>query len=735
MANVSQPAAPSQGQSSPQSRASWKAAILSPVLLLALNLFVFGTMTVYFGNQGEFLVEDEDVLLLLLVPAALFTLVLLLFSYPPSRRHQAATASVLFFLAFASYLHGNVLRWDAGILDGAALETGRTLPLLADLVLWLVLGWTVWRYRLWLVRHGWKICIALMLFQLVGAITLKHNAKVGNRQLQDVPAELYAFNAGPNVLHLILDGFQGNVFESLWQEDPSLAEALEGFVYFRDTLTPSAVTYLSVPATLSGKAFDNSTTITQYHDESLGGENLYSYFAGNGYAVDVASPVWWNLHRSDFSSYYSVPAPFASLADTIRNTAWYLLDISLFRQAPYALKSLVYRNGAWLFSSRLAGQPGQRFQHFAHTAFMTDLATKANAGRAKPTYKLVHVITPHAPLVSEQDCSYAGREFEISMQAFADQSRCTLVTVKTVLDKLKALGIYDETMIIIHGDHGGGVAFDMTSGEGRATRSFDVLPGLWGNPLPLLLVKKPGAKGPLVASNRPVSLIDIPVTVSETLKIPAGFPGVSLFSERPPTARRMYYNSEQHRNEAMEKGRFADFTSYAVDGSIFSVEAWSQVGQFEASDEDLAGQYVLGTPLSFGRSGSFKPFGAGGWTVTRNNDINWTQGRESGLLLPIGQTGGDLVLTFTVKPLLVAGQLDRQRVTVLVNDQELDSLELTEGRFKTHSVTIPSALTENGRLSIRFLLPDAASPLVLGSGEDERELAVAFLKVQVDRLQ
>ena len=48
---------------------SWKGSIFSPIVLLCLNLFIFGAITVYLGNQGEFLVEDEDVLLVLLMPA------------------------------------------------------------------------------------------------------------------------------------------------------------------------------------------------------------------------------------------------------------------------------------------------------------------------------------------------------------------------------------------------------------------------------------------------------------------------------------------------------------------------------------------------------------------------------------------------------------------------------------------------------------------------------------------
>ena len=714
---------------------SWRAAVLAPILLLVLNLFVFGTMTVYFGNQGEFLVEDEDVLLTLLLPASIVFVLLSLITYLASRRNLAVTAAISFFLAFVTYLHGNLLRWETGILDGAALQTGRIGPLIADIALWLVLGLLVWRFRSWLALHGWKVCVLLMVFQLIGAIELKHSAKVGNRQLQEVPTELYSFNDGPNVVHLILDGFQGNVFEQLIGAEPALADEFDGFVFFRDALTPSAVTYLSVPATLSGKAFDNSTSITAYHDEALGGDNLYSYLSGNDYEVDVASPVWWNLDRDYFSSYYRVPAPFASLQDTIRNTAWYLLDISLFRQMPYPLKSKIYRNGAWLFSSEMAKHPEQRFEHFAHSAFLRSLAQNASADRENPTYKLIHVITPHAPLVSTADCGYTGRELEITVDTFTDQSRCTVQTVLSVLARLKELGIYDDAVIIIHGDHGGGVAIDMKDAEGNPRSSFEELPGFWGNPLPLLMVKPANSKGQIRTSDRLVSLVDVPATVADLLDRPHGFPGVSMFSEDPATERRMFYNSTQHRNEAMEKGRFADFSSFAVDGSIFAVESWSQVDQFNADPDDLAGEYQLGTELTFGRSGSFKPFGAGGWTVTRNNDINWTQGKESGLLLPIQEPAHDLRLSFTVKPLLKAGKLDRQRLTVVANEQELESFELTEARFKTYTVRIPADLVQNDRLSLRFLLPDAISPVLLGSGEDDRELALAFLKVRLDAIE
>jgi hypothetical protein len=41
-------------------------------------------------------------------------------------------------------------------------------------------------------------------------------------------------------------------------------------------------------------------------------------------------------------------------------------------------------------------------------------------------------------------------------------------------------------------------------------------------------------------------------------------------------------------------------------------------------------------------------------------------------------------------------------------------------------------MIENDQISLKFLLPDAASPKSLGSGEDDRELALAFLQIQLD---
>ena len=50
----------------------------------------------------------------------------------------------------------------------------------------------------------------------------------------------------------------------------------------------------------------------------------------------------------------------------------------------------------------------------------------------------------------------------------------------------------------------------------------------------------------------------------------------------------------------------------------------------------------------------------------------------------------------------------------------------------THDIVLPAQLVDQDTLSVRFHLPDAASPLELGTGEDDRVLAVAFLEVRFE---
>ncbi len=703
----------------------------APALLLCANLALFGTFAVFVGNPGEFLVSYPEALASLLIPASVvFIGLVLLASMLGPNRGQFYNAFII-FLATVTYIHGSLLLWDTGVLDGSALDHSQAKSSIIDGIIWLTLAGLALRYRLWLVWHGWKLCAVVLLFQAIGfASQFPHLASIPRHSLA-MPDQLPSFSDEKNVIHIILDAFQANVFEHLLKEDPQLAKQFSGFTFFRDALTSSDVTYLSAPAALSGKAFTNEFPISQYHQQTLGGTNLYTFLASNDYSIDVASPVWWNDGNDLFASYYRIPTPYTDREHAIQSAALLLLDISIYRQLPYFLKSFEYNHGNWQLSSRLIDRPEMQFQHFAHNEFLRDLATRMSAGANQAKYKFIHLVTPHAPLVSRADCSFTGAELEYTMGTFSTQSSCTLNGVLGFVRKLKALDLYDRSLIIIHGDHGGGVAFRMRDAQGNPTTSSQALHRVWGKPLPLVLVKPPGSGGRLEISDKPVSLLDIPATVTELLEIDNPFPGVSMFDlDRPALAERVYYRSSMHRNDAAAKDRFDNFSSFIVTGSVYDVDAWSDEILL---NEPLVSAYSWGTALSFGATGTFKPLQNGGWAINSSSDSTWTRDSRAGLSIPFAETDADVLMRVTIKPFLVAGKLDQQNVSVLVGENVVAQWLLTERRYQTRELILPvSMINRDGRTEISFMIPGARSPKSLGTGSDTRSLGLSFKHLQFD---
>ena len=79
------------------------------------------------------------------------------------------------------------------------------------------------------------------------------------------PPELFQFSSERNVIHVVLDEFQTDVFVAMLEEDGgSLGRTFTGFTFFADHLGAFPSTSLSVPAMLTGKEFRNEQPVPEF---------------------------------------------------------------------------------------------------------------------------------------------------------------------------------------------------------------------------------------------------------------------------------------------------------------------------------------------------------------------------------------------------------------------------------------------------------------------------------------
>ena len=135
----------------------------------------------------------------------------------------------------------------------------------------------------------------------------------------------------------------------------------------------------------------------------------------------------------------------------------------------------------------------------------------------KAFFLWVHFYDPHEPYEPPEPFAteWKGHPYQGEV-AFADHC------VGQVMEKLRQLGLYQETLIVIVGDHG-----EMLGEHGELNHGFFIYEGALRVPL---VVRVPGASGTPRQVDLPVSLIDlVPTVVSQVgAEIPKTVQGVDL---------------------------------------------------------------------------------------------------------------------------------------------------------------------------------------------------------------
>ena len=141
---------------------------------------------------------------------------------------------------------------------------------------------------------------------------------------------------------------------------------------------------------------------------------------------------------------------------------------------------------------------------------------------------------------------------------------------------------------------------------------------------------------------------------------------------------------------------------------------------------------VSSVTLRFGELGQDTGALVNGWAqgeVTHH----WMIGPESVIRLPGIKGGGEGRLTLKAVPFILAGQVDRQRLILEVNNVRLQEFDVTQAC--SLSCPVPAGvLRVNGQNMLRLIHPDAAVPSTLSPKfADTRRLSLSVTEVTLER--
>jgi hypothetical protein len=685
-------------------------SLFPPALLIVCNFFVFGPAAIYEGNTSEFSIDCIDIFQFYVFPFVLLLLVTITSGIILFKKNIELYISVIFTVGLLLWLQGNILIWDYGAIDGKGIE-------------WAAFIWQGWfETGLWLIallsalvfyRKVAKITslasVVILLLQsglLLATYTANpHTLSSTSGKGIETPQKLFDYSASFNIIHIILDGMQTDVFQEVVREN-NMDDLMDGFVLFPENTAVFGTTTFSIPAIFSGEIYQGDVDIGSFVKKTLSEKAFYNNLYEEGYDVNLIPGI--SIPTKKISNYYLVPKAYGGSKREKRiSEAAFLMDLVLFRHLPQPLKRIIYNNQKWLILPFFSHKYKAGYYHYK--SFFKDYIENLAIKSHRPAYHFVHLLPPHQPYVTCEDCEYAGKVLPPTRENYKIEVKCILKLFIRFIEKLKDLGIYDSSFIILHADHGTGFPVNMKNDGQSETRITELSPGTVGRSMALLAVKPQNSRGEMKISNAQTSVADIPATVMEAAGLKDDFKGSPVFSIDPDEKKERVYNNQ-----------------FKVTGDVRDYQSWQESRRGSSSRRLSAATYRWGTNIEFGFMGNAQAYQGDGWSLPEDG-LTWSDGKNASLIIPIAEPKPPVILEARLMALLSAGKLERQNIHVLVNGQEAGIWEITKPGFQGQQLIIPGEFfMHSGQMVLTFNTPDAASPKQLGLSGDPRSLGIAM---------
>jgi hypothetical protein len=596
---------------------AWKKStttILFSVSTFVLTLFLFGPARIYVGNFMEFSsLFHESMLFFLVVSLILvatgFTAVVVFSRHLRTRR---LIVSMLCVSALLLWLQGNIILWQYGVLDGRDIEWNTLVRYgIIDSAVWTALiVFSIVQADL-VFRISRFASLVLIIVQLLsvsqGWISMPKDQSF--KQQDTTTDSLFLFSEHVNVVILVLDTFQSDIFQDIILDDPDLKASFDGFTYFRNALAGSDGTIVSVPNMLTASNYDNTIPYLDFVRESFLDNSLPKILREYGFSIDLYPIQPYSIY-TDFSG-VALKSRRLRDWDAFFQEQAFLVDLALFRSLPHFVKELIYNDQRWFISGlvkryrdadaaddRVKGdgrEPSKSYdlkysREFENSkkmveanwdaGFINRMILQSGIFTNTDAFKYYHLNGIHLQLVMNEDLEY--EELAPTRANMRRQGTGVVKIAAIFLERLKQLNVYDKSLIFIVGDHGSGIA-DASINVTPYASNFNKSGPYKGNykafkaaGIPLVLVKRMNSTGAMRVSDAPVSLSDIPQTVVEELGLDAYFSGKSLFLVKEDEQRERIYRAFVGPQENVEY--LAPLYEYSVNGFSWDDTSWRETG-------------------------------------------------------------------------------------------------------------------------------------------------------------
>jgi hypothetical protein len=703
-------------------------------------VLIVAGLSIYLANINEIAISLSEITLplaglFLAISAILF---LVLFSFRRFPTVSGILTGLIVGLSLAVWVQSQLLVWKFGQFNGQEIAWEKwKLNMFIDCGVWVAI---IVVCLIIFIRRRQKMERALVtglyilglvsvLFSFLNA-PVKMAGKAGKFD-ESASKDIFTFHPQKNVLIILLDDFQSDYFNYLAEKYPLEVKELDGFTFYRNTISRFPTTKTSLPSIITGIPYRNEKPYENYLADSYAHFNILQVYRNRSYSINFVGQL-----MNVFPDIVSMEKVAYKARNGYLYPVFEYLDFSVFRTLPTFLKPAIYNHGNWYFTFMLRKTYPPE-QHGADVRFLELLEKRATlSSTTKGSFKFLHFFIPHAPnRVNENlefDTTLHGKE------GYVRQTRGAIKLASRIMITLKKLGIYDQTEIIIMSDHGTG-NLKALSGQSDYNDAVSNIPSsVQSASLALLLHKPANSNGKLKTSDVPLELTDIACLLGLQSKdtLCRDFNAAMAGKSR---LRKFYYYEWQ--NEYWDSYFLPPMTEYFVSGPSYNSESYS-LGQYSYTERGKVAipplpvpSYCLGKEINFTSAGKGESdhYTRKGWSSPEPTQ-RWTDGPLVGLSFYLDKNPRkDLGLRMYSFGYTAKKKIKCQVVTIFANQVPIGRWLIND--FNWYEAVIPKNLVTGRSLNLVFKISNPMMPSQEEKSADSRKLGIGITRMVINEVK
>ena len=451
------------------------AGILLSVALSFLLSF-YAPIELFVGSQSDFWFGLEPILLVSAmlfgictgIGIVLFVLLRLIGKWP-----YRIVLAIGFTVLIVCYIQGNFLVSDLPPLDGTAVDWGAypaqrftSIGLLVGIFLILIFLMIKFKKLFQNIVSWGSAGLTAMLAITLTTLVLSTPITDKEGFLKPTDHNDLQYSTQQNLIVLVTDAVDSNEFLDALNANPEFSDTFDDFTYFDDALAGYPFTRNALPLLLTGEWYENNSTFEQYLSSAFTASPLMQKLREEDYKIGLynTGELTFDAATYDgvFENQINVTPSFES------NTAAFTLvaKMTAIRYAPWDLKDFGYDAVAYADSIRRLPDDKYGDVKKKNTVFYSALKDKnAITLTENKCARILHIEGAHVPFIYDKEVNV------IENGTYRDNLEATLTICDTFLTRLKESGVYDNSVIVILGDHG----FNNTGNTGMGYRMHPTL--------------------------------------------------------------------------------------------------------------------------------------------------------------------------------------------------------------------------------------------------------------------